>query len=316
MVLASSVLAGMAEGQAVTSQNVVSSPAANPGSVSPESASPESNDAAVTSSNEKIQPVEDSSDIVLDPASLLPDLPSLPPAKASLMGGTIDKLDRVRDQITVQIFGGGKMRIAFDPRTRIYNNGAPASASDLRQGDRIYIDTILDGSTIFAKTIRLKTTSSAGESQGVVVSYRRDKGELVVRDMLSPQPLKIRVTSQTRLVHGDHSAPASEIAPGTLVTVKFGPQQDGGDVAREVSVLAVPGARFTFVGVVTAVDLRLGLLVLTSSIDHKTYEISLDSSLVPVDDSLRPGSDVTVLTRFDGSRYVARSVSVNSSNQR
>jgi hypothetical protein len=216
----------------------------------------------------------------------------------------------------VQIFGGGKMRIAFDPRTRIYNNGAPASASDLRQGDRIYIDTILDGSTIFAKTIRLKTTSSAGESQGVVVSYRRDRGELVVRDMLSPQPLKIRVTSQTRLVHGDHSAPASEIAPGTLVTVKFGPQQDGGDVAREVSVLAVPGARFTFVGVVTAVDLRLGLLVLTSSIDHKTYEISLDSSLVPVDDSLRPGSDVTVLTRFDGSRYVARSVSVNSSNQR
>ena len=106
------------------------------------------------------------------------------------------------------------------------------------------------------------------------------------------------------------------LAPGTLVAVKFGPQQDGGDVAREVSVLAVPGARFTFVGIITAVDLRLGLLVLTSSIDHKTYEISFDPSLVPVDDNLRPGSDVTVLTRFDGSRYVARSVALNSQNQR
>ena len=208
------------------------------------------------------------------------------------------------------------MKIAFDTRTHIYHNGAQASTSDLHRGDRIYVDTILDGSTVFAKNIRLKSVTSAGESQGVVVSYRGDKGELVVRDMLSPRPLKIRVTQQTRLLHGDHSAPASELAPGTLVAVKFGPQQDGSDVAREVSVLAVPGARFTFVGIVTAVDLRLGLLVLTSTIDHKTYEISLDPSLATVDDSLRPGTDVTVLSRFDGSRYVARSVTVNSQNQR
>src|SRR5207302_5298802 len=234
MVLAGSVLAGIAEAQAMPSRNVVSSPAA-----SPESASPGSNDPALTPSNDSIQPVvEETSDVTLDPASLLPDLPSLPPSKASLIGGTIDKLDRIRDQITVQIFGGGRMRIAFDPRTRIYNNGVPGSASDLRQGDRIYIDTILDGSTVFAKTIRLKSTASAGETQGVVVSYRRDKGELVVRDMLSPRPLKIRVTSQTRVIQGDRSARASELAPGTLVAVKFGAQRDGSDVAREVSVLA------------------------------------------------------------------------------
>jgi hypothetical protein len=292
----------------------VSAPAENPGSN--ETASPRSNDAAPTPSNNSIQPLEEITDTALDPASLLPDLPSLRPAKASLIGGTIDKLDRVRDQITVQVFGGGKMKIAFDTRTHIYHNGAQASTSDLHRGDRIYVDTILDGSTVFAKNIRLKSVTSAGESQGVVVSYRGDKGELVVRDMLSPRPLKIRVTEQTRLLHGDHSAPASELAPGTLVAVKFGPQQDGSDVAREVSVLAVPGARFTFVGIVTAVDLRLGLLVLTSTIDHKTYEISLDPSLATVDDSLRPGTDVTVLSRFDGSRYVARSVTVNAQNQR
>lgn len=303
-VVAGSVLAGMAHGQAVPSQNVVASSAESSGS----------NDSEPTPSNKSIQPIEENSESTLDPASLLPDLPSLRPSKASLIGGTIDKLDRVRDQVTVQVFGGGKMKIAFDTRTHIYNNGALASASDLRRGDRIYVDTILDGSTIFAKNIRLKN-ASAGESQGVVISYRGDKGELVVRDMLSPRPLTIRLTSQTRLVHGDHSAPASELAPGTLVAVKFGPQHDGSDVAREVSVLAVRGASFTFAGVVTAVDLRLGLLVLTSVTDHKTYEISLDSSLLPVDDSVRPGADVTVLSRFDGNRYVARSVTVNSPNQ-
>ena len=305
MILAGSVLAGVANGQATPSQNVVSSASENSGS---------NNDAAPLSNN-SIQPIEETSEAAVDPASLLPDLPALRPAKASLIGGIIDKLDRVRDQVTLQIFGGGKMKIAFDTRTHIYNNGAPASASDLRRGDRIYVDTILDGSTDFAKNIRLKTATS-GESQGVIVSYRADKGEMVVRDMLAPRPLKIRLTPQTRLIHGDHTAPASELAPGTLVAVKFGAQQDGSDVAREVSVLAVRGASFTFAGTVTAIDLRLGLLVLTSSIDHKTYEISIDPSVVPVDDSMRPGSDVTVLSRFDGSRYVARTVTVNSQNQR
>jgi len=306
MILAGSVLAGVADGQATPSQNVLSSAPENSGS----------NGDAAPLSNNSIQPLEETSDAALDPASLLPDLPALRPAKASLIGGTIDKLDRVRDQVTVQIFGGGKMKIAFDTRTHIYNNGAPASASDLRRGDRIYVDTILDGSTVFAKNIRLKTATSAGESQGVIISYHADGGEMVVRDMLAPRPLKIRLTPQTRLIHGDHSAPASELAPGTLVAVKFGAQQDGSDVAREVSVLAVRGASFTFAGTVTAIDLRLGLLVLTSSIDHKTYEISIDPSVVPVDDSMRPGSDVTVLSRFDGSRYVARTVTVNSQNQR
>jgi len=300
--LTGSLLTG---GQTVASQNVVSSPAENTGS---------NEAAALTSSSKSIQPIDDSIEVTLDPASLLPDLPELPRSKASLIGGTIDKLDRVRDQITLQVFGGGKMKIAFDPRTRIYQNSTQASASDLRPGDRIYVDTILDGSTVFAKTIRLKATS-AGESQGIIVSYSSDGGEMMVRDMLSPRPLKIRLTSQTKLIHGDHAAPASELAAGTLVAVKFGPQQDGSDVAREISVLAVPGTRFTFVGVVTAVDLRLGLLVLTSSIDHKTYELSLDPSLATVDDSLRPGTDITVLARFDGNRYVARTVTINPANQ-
>jgi hypothetical protein len=304
IVFAGGILAGQAAAQVSPSQNVVPSPGTT--SLSNDAIQP-------VPVQPSVQPLAEDSGTMLDPASLLPDLPSLPPAKASLIGGTIERLDRVRDQITVQVFGGGKIKILFDTRTRIYDGNSQGSTSNLHQGDHVYVDTILNGSAVFAKTIRLKTTVSAGESQGIVASYRSDKGELVIRDALSPRPLKIGLTTQTKIVQGDHAASASQLVAGTLVAVKFGPQQDGHDIAREVSVLAVPGTSFTFAGRVTGLDLRLGLLVLTSSTDKKTYEIYLDRSAAD-DDNLRQAADVTVLARFDGNRYVARTVTVNSQN--
>lgn len=260
-------------------------------------------------------PAKNAAENTLDPASLLPSLPSLHPAKSTLIGGTIERLDRVQDRLTVLVFGGGKMKIMFDPRTRIYRDGDPASASDLRRGDRVYIDTVLDGDSIFALNIRLKRSASAGESQGVVLSYRGDRGELTMRDMLSPHAFSVRLNPSTRIVKGGRPVSASEIVPGSLVNVKLGAQQGGHDWAREISVLAVPGASFTFAGQVTSLDLRIGLLVLTSTTDRKTYEIYFDSGVLAIDDNVHPGVDVTVLTRFEGNRYVARSLTINASSE-
>jgi len=322
IVVISSILSGVAAGQATPSQvtpsqAIVSDPSSSPASsvVTPEPASSATSTPS-TPSIEILRPAPEATDAVIDPASLLPDLPRLPDAKASLIGGTVGRLDRVRDQITVQIFGGGKMKIFFDPRTHIYHDGAETSLADLHQGDRVYIETILDGSNVFARAIRLKTSTSAGESQGIITSYSDSKGELELRDGLSPQTIKIRVTPQTRIIEGTHSASPNRLAPGTLIAVKFGARKDGGEVASEVSVLAAPGDSFTFAGQVIAVDLRLGLMVLTSSTDHKTYEIYLDPSVMTIDESVRPSVDVTVLTRFEGNRYVARSITVNSPVQR
>lgn len=243
----------------------------------------------------------------VDPATLLPNLPNLPNHKASLVGGTIQRLDRVRDEVTLQVFGGGKMKIYFDPRTHIYDEKGQATTAELRPGDRVSIDTILDGSAIFARNIRLKTPA-AGESQGTVVSYRADRNELFMRDALSPRPVKMRLTSQTRFVSQGHAISSNQIVPGTLIAVRFGSQKNS-DVAQEVTVLATPGANFTFVGQITSLDLSTGLLVLTSTTDGKTYEIYFDPSAVN-SDNLRPAADVTVLTRFDGKRYVAQDVTV------
>jgi hypothetical protein len=145
-----------------------------------------------------------------------------------------------------------------------------------------------------------------------VTGYRADKGELQIRDSLSPEPIKIRVSPQTRILSGDNSVPANQLGEGMLVAVRFGPRQGDSDVAQEIKILAVRGASFTFAGRVVAVDLRLGVLVIDSSTDHKTYEISFDPSAIQLGDDLHPSADVTVLTRFEGNRYVAQSVTVNS----
>lgn len=298
-VLSGLILGSLAYAQATPSQSVVSGDSA--------SSSPATTRSAVT----PIVVVPENLDNAVDPASLLPDLPALPPAKASLIGGTIQRVDRVRDELTLQVFGGGKMKVFFDMRTHIYNGSALAATPDLKVGDRVYLDTILDEGNIFARNIRLATHIVGGRSQGVVISYSAGKNELMLRDLLSPEAVKLRLTPNTQVVQDGHVAYASQLVPGTLVDVDFVAQKDDRD-AQRVSILAVPGTDFTFAGVVTSLDLHIGLLVLTSTTDRKTYEIYLDPAAITVDDRLHAGANVTTVARFDGSRYVARTLTVNS----
>ncbi|HEX4424397.1 MAG TPA: hypothetical protein VH079_03290, partial [Terriglobales bacterium] len=58
-------------------------------------------------------------------------------------------------------------------------------------------------------------------------------------------------------------------------------------------------------------DLRAGLLVLKNATDGKSYDIYLDPATVAVNDKLQLASEVIVLTRFDGTRYVASSLTMN-----
>jgi len=273
--------------------------------VSPETESP------VQPGQPSIKEVAPDAESVVDPASLLPDTKPVPRSKATLVGGTIAKLDRVRDQVTVQVFGGGRMNALFDPRTRVFLAGKEATLADLKVGERVYLETMLDDGTVFARTIRLKATPGAGQSQGTVLKYRIDRGELTLRDAIAPNPVHVRINSATKFTQGDRAVAASVLTAGSLVSVTFNSEGNGRDVAREISVLALPGTRYTFAGQVVHIDLRAGLLVLNSSSDRKTYEIYLDPSVAP-DDNLHPGSSVTVVTNFEGSRYVARSLTIDS----
>jgi hypothetical protein len=249
-------------------------------------------------------------DITLDPASLVPDLPPIPKANATLIGGTIERIDLVQDEITIQVFGGGKMKALFDPRTNVSRDGNKASIQDLKTGQRIYADTILLNGTVFARNIRLNGSSPLGESQGVVVAYRGGKNVLVLRDPLSPAPMNLRLTSGTRMTRGSQSASTSDLVPGTLVSVSFLPEPGNPPVARQVTILITPGTEFTFNGRVSALDLHLGLLVVTSTADNRMYEVHFDPGTLPISPDLHEGAEVSVQTRYEGNQYVARGLTV------
>jgi hypothetical protein len=312
-IVLSGVLAAVAYGQGPPAETVAPAPATGPATTPAPAPTPNTAPAPTTAPTlppkEPADAAETAPDNAVDPATLLPAVPSLPPQKASLIGGSVEKMDRVRDVLTIRVFGGGKMKIYFDPRTHILKNGDPALPSDLHRGDRVSVDTILNNGAVFARNIRL-TTALPGETQGIVVNYHGGS-ELEVRDMLSPHILKLRLTPQTRVIDHGQNASGNELVRGTLVSIKFGSQKAGRNTAEEITVLAVPGRSFTFVGHVTNLDLRAGLLVLTSATDGKSYEIHFDPSVMQMDDSLAQASDVTVVTRFDGTHYVARSVKVN-----
>ena len=245
--------------------------------------------------------------ITVDPASLLPDLPPVPRKDATLIGGTITHLDRVRDRLTLTLFGGGHATAMFDPRTQIYIGAKPATLADLREGERAYLDTILDGSTIFARAIRLKMTTTEGDTRGILVKYRAGNVDFSVRDGISPNLVNMRLNSSTQVKKQGRIVSANVLTVGSLIAVTFKPDGSGHSLASEIEILALPGTTFTFVGRVTHLDLRTGLLVLESSTDHKIYELFLAQSVVP-DDSLHVGSNVTVKANFEDARYVAHSI--------
>lgn len=247
-------------------------------------------------------------------AGPLPDLPPTPKGKASLMGGTIRKIDHVRDQMTLEFFGGGSGKILFDGRTKVLRDGSPSTLKELKAGDRVYLETVLDGTTVFARNIRVIVQSGQGHSDGQVLSYRPEAGELTVRDALSPEPLKLRLTADSEVLREGRKVGATELQQGTLIAAEFLPAA-GSDksvpIARRISILAQPGTQLVFSGRIVTLDLHTGLLILLNPQDGKNYEVYLDPAASAKQESLHEGTEVTVNTRFDGTRYAVSSISIN-----
>jgi hypothetical protein len=100
----------------------------------------------------------------------------------------------------------------------------------------------------------------------------------------------------------------NDLRPGALIAVKFAPSGNRG-IAREISVLALPGTVFTFVGRVTNLDIR-GSLSVDNQSDQRNYDIHFDPMQVRPSKSLAMGSNVVVKASFDGRSYQAQSIEV------
>lgn len=248
------------------------------------------------------------------PKDLLPEPPPLPPGKATLIGGTLVKFDRVRDELTVQPFGSSKakIKILIDERTHIYRGETLISQRDLRAGQRIYLDTLPDRSSVLARNIRIGTLPTEGESTGQVVDYDHNSGELTLNETLSSKPVRLRLAPDASFLEQGKRTAAGALLPGSLVEVRFSPGLNNGEpTVHEVSLLAIPGSAVTFVGRVTFLDVSSGMLGLTDPRDKKSYEIYFSSS-ARVNGRLEVGADVTVSAVFESNRYVAKAIIVTS----
>ena len=239
-------------------------------------------------------------------------IPALPGGKVTLLGGTIQKIDHIRDRLTLQIFGGGRTAVLFDERTRVFRDGKSATLDDLKNGERAYVDTTLDGTQIFARNIRIAVQGPTGQSSGQIVDFRPGSGELIVRDTISPEPVKMRLASNAVILQGDGTVGAAELRRGTLVTLAFTPGDGQLPTVRQISILALPGAAFIFSGRIEHLDLRRGLLVVVDPRDNKNYEVYFDPTARHLARDLTLGADVTVQATFDGRRYESREIAVNS----
>jgi hypothetical protein len=176
----------------------------------------------------------------------------------------------------------------------------------MHPGDRVYVETVLDGTAVFAKAVHLPTNLSLGSVLGQVIGYDAGQGSLTVRDQLSSQPVRFRVTSKT-IISG------AGIGPGALVQLSFLPGENPA-LVREIRVLIDPGSVFTFSGRITFLDLAANELVLASATDDNRYEIQFNPAAVDADSiaHLQEGANVTIAARFNGQTYVAESVTVTS----
>ncbi len=241
--------------------------------------------------------------------------PALPKTKPTLIGGTAARVDHIRNLLTIQPFGGGpKIKVFVDERSHIYRDGAETTVLGIRKGDRVYVDTMLDGARVFAKNVRVETETGVAEVRGQVTGVNPEKGTVTVRDELSSQPITIAIGSSTQYSAYKGSANSSDLQPGSLVDVQFARGKDKHDVAQEVILLAKPGDTYIFSGVVTNIDLRNNTLAVENRSDDQTYELHFDQSAVDDKSKLKVGSEVTAHAVYNGKQYNANDLQLRAAN--
>ena len=209
---------------------------------------PTNSGSAVTSTSSS-RPVSNAASIDDNPYDPVLEPPPLPKGKPTLIGGIATSVDQVRYRLTLAPFGGGaKVKLFMDERTHIFRDGTETTVLAIHKGDRVYADTMLDGSKVFAKNVRVITEPGIAEVRGQVVATDAQKGTIRVQDQLSARPVTFSVSGATKYSSFKGNANSADVQPGALVDVQFAIGRSNHDIAQEIVVLAKPGDDYIFSG--------------------------------------------------------------------
>jgi len=231
--------------------------------------------------------------------------------KVGLVRGVLRRIDPIHDQLLIRAFGGGDIRIAFDPRTRIIAENAPVRLTSLGPGSVVSVDTVIESGKLFARSVRTGP-SNAAELNGQVVRYDAAQSRLILSDPISPEGISVRIGPSTTVINQGQPASLQALSAGALVRVWFSASQN---TANKIEVFAERGNSFTFQGRIVAVDLRSGIVSLVNDSDQSVRELAIGSLGASSVSLLREGANVSMQAVFDGNRYSVRSVAVVATHQ-
>jgi hypothetical protein len=242
-------------------------------------------------------------------------IPALPAGKSTIIGGAIRDVDPVLDRLTLRIVGEKPLKILFDERTQVFVDGKKIPLGDLRASDHASIQTILDGTSIFAISVHILSKAQNGDYRGEVLSYDASSGELQLVSGHGGEPIRVSVSSDTKFSRkGQGSFTSAQSGPadlqrGSLVSIQFEPDGKGRGSVTDVTVFAIPGSQFIFSGNLMSLDMHAGTMVVLDPRDDQSYQIEFNSNTMATFPNVHAGQRVRVTAEYDGTHYLAHEVS-------
>jgi hypothetical protein len=215
------------------------------------------------------------------------------------------------------VFGQHQLKILFDERTQLYLDGKQIPLRNLSPASDASVQTVLNGTDVYALSIHMLSRLPEGEYQGRVLKFDPETRELTVSAVLARQPIKLLVPINTSVVRegqeqfAHQQSGESDLVKGALVSVEFESGKPGRGVASQVTILATPGAAFVFSGRISSLDMHSGSLILSDPQDDQSYQVSFDPAKFPASRQLQEGDHLRVTANFDGTRYVASALAVD-----
>lgn len=241
-------------------------------------------------------------------------IPALPGGKSTILGGSIRAIDPVLDRFTLNIIGEKPLRILYDERTQVFLDGRKIALRDLRPAEHASVQTVLDGSSVFAISVHILSQLERGDYSGEVVSYNPATGDLDLITGSGSQSIRVRVSSETKFARkgqgpfSSMTAGAGDLQRGSLVSIQFDADGRGRGTATDITLLATPGSQFVFSGNIIRLDTQTGIMMLFDPGNNRTYEIAFSAGTISSLQEIHSGQRVRITARYDGTRYLAQDV--------